>query len=359
MSRIHVVHVIPTLTYGGAERSVVDIVNGGDHHHVRYSIFVFKNVTPMASQIHPGAAEVRLIPKRGKLSIGLFFALRAALKNAKPDVVHTHLFGGDVWGRLAARSLGIPVITTEHNVDTDVGVIRQWVKRTLRTWSAQYVACSEAVKQFVTQVYRVPASRIQVIRYGFDTTPFRSAPQPFQAGAVRFLILGRLAPQKGIDIALKALSSLPEDIAWTLDIVGDGDLHNELREEVQVLGLGGRVQFHRATADVPRMMATHDVLLVPSRWEGLGIVAMEAMAAGRIVIASRVGGLPEFVKDGVTGYTVPSEHIPSLVEAMVRVCTHPVEAQQIGVQAQAYAKAHFDAPRMVADYEAMYRRIRV
>ncbi len=357
MPRIHVVHIIPTLAYGGAERSVVDVVNRGDYHNVRYSIFILKDIAPMATQILPGAAEVKLVPKRGKLSIGLFFALRAALKNAKPDVVHTHLFGGDVWGRLAARSLGIPVVTTEHNIDVDLGRVRRFVKRLLNGFSQEYVACSEAVKQFAVATYRVPKERVRVVRYGVPIAEYAPAAPLFPQPSARFLVLGRLVPQKGIDILFRALSEVPKHIDWTLDVIGDGEDRPALQEEMQMLGLSGRVQFHHATRDVSRVLANHDVVVVPSRWEGLGIVAMEAMAAGRVVIASRVGGLLECVRDKETGYFVPPENETVLAEMLEYVCTHKTEATQTAHRAQEYARTHFDAARMVADYEALYRRV--
>jgi glycosyltransferase involved in cell wall biosynthesis len=358
MSRRHIVHIIPTLGFGGAERLVVDMVNGGDHHHMRYSIFVLKPHTPLAEHIQKGAAEVRLIPKRGKISIGLFFALRAALKRAKPDIVHTHLFGGDVWGRIAAWSLGIPVVTTEHNIDLDVGRVRQVVKRILAPLSQEYIACSEAIKKFVVETYGVPARKIRVIRSGVSVGHFRHVKKPVFAEPIRFLILGRQVPQKGIDVALEAFSECASP-AWTLDIVGEGVLHNDLRDHAHMLGISGSVKFFPATTRVAEVLEAHDVLLVPSRWEGLGVVVMEAMAAGRVVIVSNVGGLPELVNHGETGYIVPSGDANTLKQAIQFMIEHPEKARGVAEKAQAYAVAHFDAPRMIAAYEAVYRNIRV
>ncbi len=356
MKPLHVVHIIPTLNYGGAERCVVDIVNGGDHHHFRYSIIVLKDAVPMVKEILPGGANVRLVPKRGKVSVGLFFALRAALQNMKPDLVHTHLFGGDVWGRLAARSLGIPVVTTEHNIDADVGRLRLFVKRVLSPLSRAYVACSEAVNVFAMKTYKNKAAGSCVIRYGIDLDRFMSVPLPVFSSTPKLLMIGRLVPQKGIPVALRALSKMT-DIPWHLSIVGDGEMHDELRVLVEQLDLNDRVSFAPATSDVPGTLQKHDIILMPSLWEGLGIVAMETMAAARPILASRVGGLPELIQHNKTGFLVPPNDSEALRNALRNILMHPEEAVRVAEAARVYAKQHFARARMVAAYESVYRNI--
>jgi hypothetical protein len=100
---LHIVHIIPWLGFGGAERSVVDLVNHSNPL-IRYTIILFFDHKPFAALITSSNVQIKVVQKRGKLSLGLLFALKKLLKQLQPDVVHTHLFGGDVWGRLAAKN---------------------------------------------------------------------------------------------------------------------------------------------------------------------------------------------------------------------------------------------------------------
>jgi glycosyltransferase involved in cell wall biosynthesis len=125
---------------------------------------------------------------------------------------------------------------------------------------------------------------------------------------------------------------------------------------VKRLGLGKRVEFFSATRDVPLVLDQHDIVLMPSRWEGQGIVAMEAMAAGRVVIASKVGGLATIVRDGENGF-VAEPNVLDFVRALRLVVSKPDICQRIGLEARAYAQHHFDIKREVEQYEALYQRV--
>ena len=245
-------------------------------------------------------------------------------------------------------------MTTEHNINADEGFIRSFLKRRYAEYSDVYAACSESVRDYIVRVYGVKKP-ITVIPWGIALDRFKNVSSPTFRKPYKLLILGRLAPQKGHDIAFDALAHL-KDLPWQLSVVGDGALRGDLERRVDSLGLRDRVAFSPATLDVPGLLAKTDVLLMPSRWEGLGIVAMEGMAAGRTVIASNVDGLSGLIRDGETGFL--AEPNAASFETVLRRAFAGVDAcRAIARQAEDYAYTHFDIKNEVAQYEELYRSV--
>lgn len=349
---MHITHIIPTLSFGGAERTVVDIINRA-HPDFDFSIIVFSEHTPLKAQITRPNVRVICVPKKGQLSLGLIGAIKKELRSLKPDVVHTHLFGGDVWGRIAARSLKIPVVTTEHNLNYDEGMVKALVKRILKRKTKAYAACSETVKEYMHSRYGIK-KKVQVVYPGVDLDRFLSAPTNLSV-PLKIAIVGRLVPQKGHKKALQAISSLDKNL-WELSIVGDGPLKLELQSWCKKYNITEKVTFVPPTPKIEQVYARHDILLIPSQWEGLGIVAMEAMAAGRVVIAASVGGLKEIIQHKTTGLLC-GEEVHSFTEAMEWCVDHRQEALTLANQASHYAHAHFGVENMVQKYQEMYKSV--
>lgn len=351
---MHIVHIIPTLNFGGAERFVVDLVN---HRHpsLRHSLVLFFPVMPLKEELH-AQTTITVVQKRGQMSIHLFTDLKRILRDLRPDIVHTHLFGGDFWGRVAAHRLGIPIVTTEHNVNMDEGYLKTGIKRWLRHYSTVYTCPSQAVADFMYSAYHVNKKSVQIIRHGIDLSRFTHLPPAFSQEQIRFLLLGRLAPQKGHTIAILALSLL-KNFSWIVDIVGGGPLREHLNVLVKEKKLHDRVRFLPPTPNTPTIFTKADVLLMPSLWEGLGITAMEAMACGRLVIGSRVGGIPEIIHDGVTGLLAPPGIIEEWVQQIRWCFMHREGARTIAKLGQEHARKEFGIQDMVQAYERLYANL--
>lgn len=354
MQPLHVVQFIPTLKFGGAERAVVDLVNNTDPKRIRFTLILFFDDQPLAQDLLPGRANVLIVRKKNFFGFGLRQQLRKTLRELRPDLVHTHTFSADMWGRFAAHDLGLPVVTTEHNINTDEGWVRSFLKRIFSNYSNAYAACSKSVRDYIIQAYRV-TKPIEIISWGVSFRRFEKTSPPLFIEPLSLLILGRLAPQKGHDIALDALAML-KDFSWKLTIVGDGMLRKKLEERVRHLGLQDRVVFSSGTRAVPEVLDQHDLLLVPSRWEGLGIVAMEGMSAGRLVIASGVDGLNEIIRSGETGF-LAEPTAEGFKKILQLIFTDPKKYKRIAKQARDYAVQYFDIQREVDQYEKLYRSV--
>lgn len=351
---MHVVQIIPTLSIGGAERVVVDLVNHA-HKDVRHSIILLKNIKPLAGELHE-RVPLHVLRKKGLIGHHLIGEIEKVLRRIKPHVVHTHLFGADVWGRIAARRLGIPVVTTEHNINKDESIIKHVIKRGLSGYSERYVVPSAAVGDYVHTAYGVRKNHITAIRNGIDITRFSRTKKLLVKQPIRLLILGRLAEQKGHAVALAALSQAAQ-LPWTLTIAGDGPNRRALNHMVQRLGLSERITFLPATTRPEALYARHDVVLVPSRWEGLGLVAMEGMAAGRLVIGANTGGIPEIITHKKTGLLFDVGSSDSLVREIEYAFDHQKEMEKIAAHAKEKAIESFGIEMMVGAYEKIYRDI--
>lgn len=354
MKQIHVVHIIQALGIGGAEQSLVELVNHSDEKLFRFSVIVFTQDLTVAARLRRRGVSIVHVPKRGKISLHLLTDLGDTLKELGADIVHTHLFTADVWGTLAARRLGIPSLSTEHGFNTDYGLLRNMLKRYVANKSTAYVACSEAVRKHMQSAYTI-TKPIKVIPNGVEAKRFTQLGEPALEEPFKLAIIGRLSPEKGHAIALRALRELVH-YRWRLSIVGDGKMRRSLESLVRKLGLGERVQFKGWTEEVAQELAITDIVLLPSLSEGLATVAREAMMAGRLVVASRTGGLPEFIDHGKTGWLV-EPNSEAFVTRLKEIFDHPDRVRQVGKAAQHIAAKLFTVEQMAEKYAALYKTL--
>jgi glycosyltransferase involved in cell wall biosynthesis len=352
---IHIVHILPSLGFGGAERYVTDLINnsGADF---RYTIVVFFDKIDLYCEITSSRVQIKKVLKKSKLGISFIFQLRKALVALKPDIIHTHLFAGDFWGRLAARSLGVPIITTEHNINDSEGFLKNKLRSWMRNYSDEYVACSQFVRSYAVKKYGIKKP-YSVIYPGVAAQRFKNIiPLEFHR-PLRLLLIGRLTQQKGQEFALRALAELKE-FPWFLSIVGEGEDKKYLQGLVKELSISDSVIFLPPLKNVENVYEENDVVLVPSVWEGFGMVAAEALSSGRVAVASRVGGLPEIIEDGRTGFLFSKLDRKSFINTLSSIFRNKKIASQVAVQGQKYVQVTFTASNMAKQYENLYRKLK-
>jgi glycogen(starch) synthase len=202
------------------------------------------------------------------------------------------------------------------------------------------------------------SARSSVIYSGLNAPLQSPAPLPLDAPCL--LCLGRLVPAKGFDLALKAFASIRERFPRArLLVAGDGSARTDLERQAADLGLSGVVKFLGwiPPETVPSLLNMATVVLMPSRHEGLPLVALQAARAGRPIVAARVGGLPEVVRHQQTGLLVDAEDSRALAEAVGCLLDHPEMASQMGRAAHHLAQDVFGWHRCVAAYDEHYRRL--
>lgn len=353
----NVVHIIDGLGIGGAERMVFELAT---RMRDSYEVSVIGLVPSVGEEtfvaLEKEGVPVRFIEKKGKCGIGLYDELTRYLQDVQPDIVHTHLFASDVWGAAAAVRAHVPVvISTEHSVNRDEGVVKHRMKCHLHKKREAIVAISESVAEYVRDNCAAVAERVQVISNGVDVDRLYLPVRERAFETLRIVVVGRLAYVKGHDQLFAALSLVNSDIAVT--IVGDGPDRGMLEEQVIDLGLEEKVDFVGIRSDVETVYAESDLVIVPSRWEGLGLSAIEGQVSGCAVIASDVDGLREIVNNEVTGLLVDASDPTQFAVAIDRCASDEPFRQKIAAAGQVFALEQYGIDRMIHSYDDLYKQL--
>jgi len=334
-SERHVLTLLPALAAAGVEASFVGLDGGGDPK-------------PFYAELERTGIPYRVAPVR---------ALRRAIASFEPDLVHTHLVHADVLGAVAAGRK--PLVSTKHNDDPFRAGAFRFLERTLTRRAGAVITITEALARFQVDRVGLPREKLTVVHYGLDALPPAWAGNPplaLAASARVLLGLGRLVPQKGYDVALRAFASVRErhpDVV--LVIAGEGPERTELERLGRELGLGESVQFPGRAGDVAAWLQRAEVLVHPARWEGFGLVLLEAMLASLPIVATRVSAIPEIVADGKTGLLVPAEDPVALADALAQVLDAPALARRLAEAALAKARRDFSVERMANATAEVYR----
>jgi len=286
-------------------------------------------------------------------------AVVKAVRAERPDLLHTHMVHGDVYGAIAAGILRVPFVSSRHNDDRYLLGPFRYVDRAFMRRAKRLIAISDSVREFLIRA-GLPAAKLQTIHYGLDELP--TAPSevtPEQAGiaadSLLVLAIGRLIAQKDHETLLRAFVRVREQQpSARLVILGWGVLEEQTRALVEELELGdvvllpGRVE--------PRAwLERADVFAHTSRWEGFGIVLLEAMLAGLPVVATRVSAVPEIVADRETGLLVEVGDAAAVAAALTDLLADPARRRSLGQAGVARARAEFSVARMTRRTIDVYR----
>ncbi len=297
------------------------------------------------------------------------------LKQERCSVLHTNLIRADLIGRMAAKLAGVPIIvTTEHGIHTwDVkGRIVKWLVRFLYRLTTRFTDRIIAVSEFVAQDLRrngISDVKITRIYNGINTDPYHPLPEeqrhelsPYLADwEVQHLVgvIGNMVALKGHAWCVQAIPAIVAQHPDTLFVfVGKGPLRQEIQQMVSSLGLEKHVRFTgHLSALLPRLMGSLDVLVQPSLVESFGLAVVEAQACGVPVVATRVGGLPEIVVDGETGFLVASEDSGALADKVNVLLSKPVLARSMGRKGREKVLAQFQIQQTASAYAEIYRKL--
>ena len=291
--------------------------------------------------------------------------LVAQIRRDRLDLVHSHEFTMAVYGAAAARAAGCPHVTTMHGNQTMTAALR---RRIALRWafrrSAATIAVSAETRRHLDAVLGLSPGAVQVILNGVpdrlgDPIPIR---QELGVGPEELLLVavGNLDARKGHIFLLQALHQLRTtglETPWRVAIAGGrgGDQRELLEAFAREHGFLDRLHLLAQREDIPNLLAAADVFAMPSLWEGLPLALLEAMLAGRPIVASRISGIPEAVTDDVEGLLSTPGDIESLRQALGRLLSDSALRTRLGAAARARARREFTVEAMVDAYERRYR----
>jgi glycosyltransferase involved in cell wall biosynthesis len=284
-----------------------------------------------------------------------------AVRAERPDLLHTHLVHADVYGAVAAAATRTPYLSTRHNDDRYLLGPFRYVDRLFARRARRLIAISDAVRVFLERAGHDPA-KLLTIRYGLDELPAApSEPTPADAGippdVPLALAVGRLIEQKDHATLLRAFARVREKVPEArLAILGGGPLEAETRALVASLGLDGAVALPGRT-EIRDWLERADVFVHTSRWEGFGIVLLEAMLASLPVVATRISAVPEIVADGETGVLVDAGDVDAVANAVAALLDDPDRARRMGAKGLERARRDFSVARMTDETLAVYQAV--
>jgi glycosyltransferase involved in cell wall biosynthesis len=297
-------------------------------------------------RLHAGGVPVEA--QRMRFDIAPSVPLRL-FRERRPTIVHTHLIHADLLALPAAAARRVPVrITTKHGFNE---FRENWfvaaADRAAARFAHRQIAISRGLATYLSDTQGYPADTFTVVHYGIDPG---SEPTPPPA-PTRLVAVGRLIPIKGFDLLLRAFAIARRELPdLTLELAGTGPLEQELRsaapEGVTFLGL---------VSPIEPCYERNAIVVVPSRGEGFGLVALEAAARARPAIVADVGGLPEIVEDGRTGVVVPPEDVDALATAIVQLAVNPARIAELGAAARRRAATQFSEESVAEGVAAVYR----
>lgn len=357
------------LAYGGAETQLVRLARQLSTRG--WVVRIVSMLPPQAyldELVASGIPVVSLGMRRGVPDPRALVRLANILKRERPLVLTTFMYHANILGRVGGRLSGVPVVISSIRNENFGGPMRDRIMRLtdcladITTINSQF-AGNEVVRRGV-----VPPGKLRVIPNGIDTSQFTWSPtlrarvrgaEGVDSSTFLWLAVGRLEEQKDYPNLLVAFSRVlkhrPDGL---LHVVGQGQLRESLEATVRRLGLGKRVRFLGLRTDIPALLAAADALVLSSAWEGMPNVVMEAMAAGKPVVATRVGGVPELIVDGKNGFMVPPKDPEALAGAMLRLMDLPEETRELMGQAgRKHVVAQYSLDRVVEQWEALFREL--
>ena len=350
---------------------LLSLVKGQLKDKYEITVAFFKEEAQEARSLVPDfkALRVRVIDLKmgNRFDFTALSRLYHLMKREKFHILHTHLFRADLFGLHIGKLAGIPIrVSTIHNAEDFFSnpLIGFFLRRSYNC-AHKIITISRAVKETLITDIGVASNKIAIIYYGLDIESSQNKPPldiRYNLGIEKQVPLigtvGRLAVQKGHRYLIEAFPAVKKEFPNSkLLIVGHDDegLREDLEKLIAKLGLEGEV-FLPGYLDGASVMNSIDVFVLPSLWEGFGLVLLEAMAAGKPIVASKVNAIPEIVIDGETGILVPSKDPEALANAIISMLRKPEHSIAMGQRGRERLAREFSIERMVRETEKIYER---
>lgn len=345
--------------YGGAHQILL-LIEGLKARGIE-NVLACRTGSELAKVAAP-LAEVHAIRMEGDLDLGLILRLQKVIRESRPDLIHLHSrIGADVMGGIAGRFAGIPVI---HSRRQDNPESRLAVALKYRLHD-RVIAISDAIGQILLSE-GLPAAKLRCVLDAVEITPRVDQPErvwfkeTFQIpeGAPALGVVAQLIARKGHSVLLEAMPKIlavsPETRVF---FFGKGPLDDALKAAVREQGLEHRVILAGFREDLDRILPCLDLVVHPAYREGMGVSLLQASLAEVAIVASAVGGIPEAVKDGLTGVLVPPRDPERLADAIIELLKDPQRRHELGVAGRQWVEQGFSADRMVEGNLAVYREL--
>jgi glycosyltransferase involved in cell wall biosynthesis len=366
MTRVKVLQLISSGGYYGAENMLLNLCASQERAGCKQSLLLFYNVHVPNVEFYERARRqglsVRMVHCQGRADWRAIGQIQEYIQEDGIDLVHTHGYKADLYGYVAARRSHKPIVATCHNWvggTAALGIYNHLDRLVLKRFNA-LAAVSDSVAQRLLDS-GVPTRKIQNIANGIDVKAFeRAEPLPtldFSGNKVVGMV-ARLDLQKGFAYLLRAIRELcvtfPE---LKIVIVGEGPDRSAIEDMIQDYGLRSNVILAGQQSDMPGVYAAMDIFVLPSLNEGLPMTILEAMAAGKPVIATRVGAIPTMIKQGENGLLVDPRDSNGLQDAIKYLFNDSDLCRRMGAEGHDWISRNYTSESMALKYRLMYEQV--
>ena len=354
---------------GGSQRQIVQLALGLKARGVTCAVLYFINPSFLVEQLQAAGIETIRVNKTARVDPGVVRRLRQAIRAWAPDVVHCYSFTAELWGAIACRLLPArerPVLISSVRGTYEWYGRNQWrMKRWVSSQSASIISNSREGAEYAARQMHWPMHHFHVVHNGVSVTEPDAARvdllrQHYLQNTFDTLVLfvGRLVEHKNLPRLLQAFAQVVKQRPRTrLLLAGSGPLHDALAAQIGQLGLQDHALLLGEQSEVPALMEAADLVVLPSLREGLSNVVLEAMALGRAVLSTPVGGIPQAIDNGRHGVLVEPTDTDALARALLTLIDDPALRERLGRAAQHKVLEQYSPPAMVSAMLKEYSRV--
>jgi glycosyltransferase involved in cell wall biosynthesis len=350
---LRVVAYTDTVELGGAEHALRHLLGALDDAVEVTVVGVSEHIVARIAEGRPS-----LVLRRPRPILADARAIREhlrALRTLAPHVLHANLISpfSCQYGIAAALAVGIPSVAVYQLPNAPANRRQRFLKKLTALRTTAHIAVGERTAREVEAIIGLRRGRVGTIHNGVPDVPLPQRPRRTDA-ALKVGAIGRLAPQKGFDILLRALAVVPDA---ELVLVGGGEEHTRLHDLAKRIGILDRVSFLGWVDEPRRLLPSFDVFALPSRFEGFPLAVLEAQLARVPVVAADVGSVSEAVIDGQTGVLVPASDPPALAAALEGLRSDPERRRRLGKAGRALVLERYTAAHMARRFEHLYQQV--
>ena len=370
--KIKILYIITSSGIGGAERILYYTATGLDYNKYDISVCSLKKMGEIAEDLEKQGIEVYCLHMGDRESFwGWLSSIIALIRlfpyliRIRPTIVHSFLFRANILARIAGYLTGVPIVISSVRVMGGEKKYFHYVERITSFMVDHYVTVSESVKRYIIDKSKISAEKISVIYNGVniksqDNSYEQNPKMPFKTGDKDRILMtvGRLHKQKGHCYLIQAVSKVRKEFPNVkLLVAGEGEEENNLKKLVKSLDLMNEVIFAGLSSDIERILPMAELFILPSLWEGLPNALLEAMAAGKPVVATKVGGIPEIVVHGETGILIPPRDTDALAIAIIDLLQNRLKEKDMGEAGRIRAAKRFSIYKMIEKTENLYQEL--
>ena len=371
MRPLPILHIVPKLsTWGGVGNQLLLLLKNYARDEFLPIVCSLRDKGVVGEEIEDLGIEVICLNRDFKR--GFYWTvvkeLRTLMKQRNIQIVRTHEYRANLHGRLAALLAKVPcIVGSVHNVYNarDKKLNRRILNRYLGIFTDRVVAVSEEVKKEIVRYDSVPENKVAVIYNGVDRKRFvdidaQSIRSEFHIPKSTPIIgtVGRFFPQKGQKYLLEAVAKVRNKFPHiAVFVIGDGSLKEELQDHTKKLNIEQNIIFTGVRRDIPALLAAMDIFIFPSLWEGFGNALVEAMAAGKPIIATDIPSVREILDSGKSGIVVPPANSEAIARSLDLLLSDRALAENLGNAARERALSSFTIDSTVRGYSSLYRSI--